>query len=145
MENVVEKVEKKSMLGSHKSTLDEKGRMNVPVKFRDALGDSFIISTRLSKKVKCLRIYTLAEWERFYNRLRSMPMEKFTNVMDVLMPEDVEVKQGRFLVPMELRRHARLEGELIIIGMGDTANIWCREEYDRQSKDKMAQAVVTDL
>jgi len=145
MENKLEKpeklenVEKKEMWGDRDSTIDENnGRMSIPAKFRDALDGGFMIARHVEKDVRCLRIYTKSAWKSFFDRLKDVRQAEKSKIMRKIGAEHVELdKQGRFCVPALLREHAFLEGELLIIGMGDTAEVWSKKEYDKSSADDM--------
>jgi len=147
VENFVENVNKSEkalgkpvLRGHQKSTLDEKGRMNVPSKFREALGEGFVIARHIDSKICCLKIYTESAWGQFNDRLKEIPQEEMSIVKRSIDSQDVEVKSGRFLVPISLRKHANLNGEAVFIGMEDTAELWSKEEFDKCNTDTIADA-----
>ena len=138
MENVKNVVKK--MRGNLKSTLDDKGRMSVPAKFRDTLRGDLVIARHVDKDrdVICLKIYTEDAWEKFDEKLSNIPQAETAKVIRSIDSQDVEMdKQYRILIPQSLRNYAKLEGELIVIGGGYTAEIWNKEEFDRLDTDNM--------
>ncbi|MCL2036261.1 MAG: division/cell wall cluster transcriptional repressor MraZ [Oscillospiraceae bacterium] len=145
MENSVENVEtvaessrnRKPMLISQNSTLDDKGRINIPAKFRDALDGGFVLMKHSDRRVKCLLIFVEDEFERFYAKLKAKPNVHFSQAMRFLQVNRIEPKQGRFVVPPILREYAGLEDELVLIGMGDTAEVWSKSEYEKNDVEEM--------
>lgn len=121
--------------GKYNHTIDTKGRLIVPSKFRDALGDEFVISKGTDG---CLFVYDQDGWNAFEENLRSMPMNK-KEVRQLARfflsgAADVEVdKQGRILIPTELREHAGIEKDVILIGMADKIEIWSKERWEEES------------
>ena len=144
MENYVENVEtsiKAPVLRGHqKSTLDDKGRMNIPSKFRDALGEGFVIARHIDKDALCLKIYTETAWAKFNAKLAEIPQKEMSVVKRSIDSQDVEVKSGRVLVPLSRRKYAHLDGEVVIIGMEDTAELWSKEEFDKHNTENIDNA-----
>ena len=121
------------MFGEHKSALDDKGRMNMPAKLREELGDSFYVSKAINKKAKCLTIYTNEAWERLAEKLKTLPQTKTGDLRRFIFGSAEMIKpdkQGRMLIPKILRDYAGLDGEAVIIGMDDKAELWSREALD---------------
>ena len=123
------------MLGEYKSTLDDKGRLNIPSKFREELGDSFFIAKPLDKAC-CVAIYTTESWNDLVDSIRSRPRDEAYEVKRDIFPSafPVEIKQGRILIPQTLRDYANLEGEAVVIGIDDTAEIWNKSVWDSRKK-----------
>ena len=118
------------MFGKYKHTLDPKGRLFVPAKLREELGSAFYVARSLDP---CLTVYTEEEWQRIVERSKAAPSSKarglrtfFANV--VRCEPD---KQGRFLIPTELRQYAGIRQEVTFIGQGGHAEIWDSEAYDK--------------
>lgn len=119
--------------GYYEHTLDAKGRITIPSKFRDQLGIKIAI---MRGRGGCLELYSLAEWNlvmekykdvdpdediKAYNRMRKL---LFTSSDDNEMD-----KQGRLLVPPALRKHAKLEKEIVVSGAGRHVEVWDKEAF----------------
>lgn len=112
--------------GEYNHTIDAKGRLIVPSKFREQLGDEFVVTKGLDG---CLFVYDNSEWSRFEEKLRALPLtnpnaRKFTRFF-LAGASDCEVdKQGRILLPAVLREFAGLEKEAVLVGVGSRIEIW---------------------
>jgi MraZ protein len=135
--NTDEKTGKKKnlMLVSQNATLDDKGRINIPAKFRSALDEGFRILKHTDDSIKCLLIFTESRWERFHDKLNEKPTIAYTKALRFLQVSEITPKQGRFVVPPMLREYAQLKEELIIIGMGEMAEVWSKSEYEKCNSD----------
>ncbi len=137
--------------GEYRHTLDPKGRAFVPSRFREGLGEKFIVTKGLEK---CLFIYSPAEWESLETKLRALPftdkdVRAFVRFFFAGAAECEADKQGRILLPQNLREYAGLEKDLCIIGVSSRVEIWdsgkweeyCRNENSSpdQVAGKMAQ------
>jgi len=115
------------LIGEYNHTIDAKGRMSVPSKFRNVLGDSFVISKGLDG---CLVIYTDEEWEEFSQKLKELPsMDQASRNLKRFFGSGasrVEIDaHGRVLLPAALIAHAQLEKEVTIVGTADgRAEVW---------------------
>lgn len=118
--------------GEYNHTIDAKGRMIVPSKLRDALGESFVLTKGLDG---CLMAYDIAEWEKFEEKLQALPITN-KNARKLVRhfsagAADVDLDgQGRILVPSNLREYAGLTKEAVFLGMGNRVEIWSRENYE---------------
>ncbi len=120
------------MLGEFKSTLDPKGRMNFPVKLRDELGSSFVISKTIDKQ--CIKVYSKTDWEALVKSIREMPQVKTAGIQRFLFGSAFEIepdKQGRALIPAPLREYAQLKTDIVIVGLEGRAEIWDKESWDK--------------
>ena len=112
--------------------IDAKGRIIVPVKFRESLGDNFIITKGLDN---CLFVYTNEEWQRFEEKLKTLPLTNknartFTRFF-LAGAADVELdKQGRILIPSVLREFASLQKDVVFVGVGSRIEIWSKESWN---------------
>lgn len=119
------------MLGEFKSTLDPKGRMNFPVKLREELGASFVISKTIDRK--CIKVYSRQDWEALIKSMSEMPQAKTAQIQRFLIGGACEIepdKQGRALIPAPLREYAGLKTDIVITGLGGRAEIWDKESWD---------------
>lgn len=118
------------MKGEYQHTLDTKGRLFIPAKLREELGDSFVVTKGLDE---CLFLYPLDAWKALEEKIRQLPMSKSRNLQRFFLSAAADVtvdKQGRIVVPPVLRNHAKLEHDVTIIGVLDRAEIWDRQKWD---------------
>ena len=107
-------------------------RIIVPAKFRESLGDNFIITKGLDN---CLFVYTNEEWQRFEEKLKTLPLTNknartFTRFF-LAGAADVELdKQGRILIPSVLREFASLQKDVVFVGVGSRIEIWSKESWN---------------
>ena len=118
--------EKRMFIGEYSHTIDTKGRLIVPSKFREQLGDEFVVTKGLDG---CLFVYENTEWKSFEEKLRALPLtnanaRKFTRFF-LAGANSCEVdKQGRILIPAVLREFANLEKDVVLVGVGNRIEIW---------------------
>lgn len=125
-------------MGEYSHTIDAKGRVIVPAKFRDALGTEFVVTLGLDG---CLFLYTMEEWQAFSAKLEALPGGKEVRqlkrfFMASAFPCELD-KQGRMLIPQKHREHAGLEKELFFVGMSNKIEIWSKERYEALSFEGM--------
>ena len=114
----------RSVKGEYKHSIDAKGRLAMPAKLREELGDHFTVTKGLDG---CLAIYPEKEWEGLEERIRSLPMSKSRDLQRFFFSAafDAEMDaQGRILLPANLREFAGLSKETTIIGASNHAEIW---------------------
>ena len=119
------------MRGEFKSTLDAKGRMNFPVKLREELGSSFVISKTIGEH--CIKVYPKEDWEALVESISKMPQVKTAGIQRFLFGSAFEVepdKQGRVLIPAPLREYAELKSDIVIVGLEGRAEIWDKQRWD---------------
>lgn len=117
------------LIGEYQHTLDTKGRVNFPIKLRESLGDSFIITKGLDN---CLFVYSQEEWVSLKAKLDALPMSKSRSLQLFFFAGATEVeadKQGRVLIPQVLREYAGLDKDIAIIGASVRAEIWDVQRY----------------
>lgn len=129
-------------IGEYEHNVDVKGRIIMPSKLREDIGDKFIITKGLDG---CLFAYSQNEWENFEEKLKALPLaqKNARNFVRFFLSGAVECeidKQGRFLIPANLREHASLEKEVVIIGVGTRLEIWNREMWKTYSSDENISA-----
>ncbi len=121
------------MRGEYTHVIDEKGRLFIPSKLRNALGCSFVITKGLSK---CLAVYPMSEWDSFEKKISSLPTKQARQLQlfFVAPAQDCELDgQGRVLVPQKLREYAGLAKNLVIVGMTNHIEIWDESEWNNVS------------
>ena len=116
----------KVLLGTHTPKLDEKGRLILPAKFRDELGDGVVITRG---QERCLYVFSSKEFASVHEKIRQAPVtnEEARRYLRVFLSgasDETPDKQGRVLLPQLLREYANLSKELGIIGVGARAEIW---------------------
>jgi MraZ protein len=123
-------------LGEYQHSLDSKGRIIVPSKFREELGASFIATKGLDN---CLFLYPMDEWKTIEAKLRSLPFTR-ADVRSFARfffsgASELEIdKQGRILLPSNLRDYAMIEKDLVIIGVGSRVEIWDNEKWGQYNQ-----------
>lgn len=120
-------------MGEYNHTIDAKSRLIIPSKFREILGDEFVVTKGLDG---CLFVFDNTEWTAFEEKLQKLPsltnpdVRKFVRFF-MAGATTVEVdKQGRILIPTGLRDFAALEKDVVMIGVGSRMEIWSKERYD---------------
>lgn len=119
-------------IGEYQHTIDPKGRVILPAKFRDELGEKFVVTKGLDN---CLFVYPNEEWNNLEQKLRSLPLTSkdaraFVRFFFAGAAECGLDKQGRILLPANLREHASLDKELMIIGVSSRVEIWSKEAWE---------------
>jgi len=125
------------LIGEYQHSIDSKGRLSVPVKFRTELGSSAIVTKGLDK---CLFLYPKGEWEVMAQKLASLPVSSsnaraFARMM-LSGAMEVEIdKQGRALLPGYLREYAGVKGETVMAGVFNRVEIWDKPAWTEYSKN----------
>lgn len=130
-------------IGEYHHTIDEKGRIIIPAKFREELGDNFIITRGIEN---CLFVYSKENWAKITNKLNSLPFTKKDartfNRFFMSGATDVELdKQGRVNISKPLIDYASLIKDCVIIGTGDRLEVWSQESWESffdSTKDSMS-------
>ena len=121
-------------MGEYNHTIDAKGRLIVPAKLREQLGEAFVITNGNNG---CLNIYTEEAWETFLEKLQALPgngdKRKIVRAF-VSKASVVEIdKQGRILIPTALREHAGLNKDVVLAGAIDKIEVWDKGRWDIES------------
>jgi len=121
-------------LGAFVHTIDGKGRLTIPAKFRADLAAGLVITRGIDR---CLAIYPLEEWEQLAGKVSALPMTDrrarafrrlvFANAADV-----VPDKQGRVLIPPRLREYASLDGDVVVTGLDTYIEVWNPDSWDEE-------------
>ena len=133
----------KMFMGEYNHSIDAKGRIIVPAKFRDLLGEHFVVTKGLDG---CLWVFPSDEWDTFYEKLRSLPVTKrdTRNFVRHFMADalDAEIdKQGRILLPANLRKAGNLEKDVVLIGTGPRIEIWDKKAWEESFEDADADEI----
>lgn len=122
-------------MGEYSHTIDVKGRLIVPSKFREKLGEEFVVTKGLDG---CLFVYPNDEWKTFEEKLATLPItnmnaRKFTRFFLAGAATCEVDKQGRILVPSVLREFALLEKDVVLIGVSKRIEIWSKDKWESES------------
>lgn len=119
-------------MGEYAHNIDVKGRLIMPAKFREQLGDHFVITRGLDK---CLFVYPMAEWEKVTEKLQTLPMTKkdaraFSRFFLSGAAECELDKQGRINLPQNLLTYSLIEKETTVVGVSNRIEIWAKSEWE---------------
>ena len=126
--------------GCFEHTIDDKGRLSIPAKFRDALDTTFTPPLMVTRQKECLVAYPQDEWRELETRMSRLPsfdanLKAFRRFFYAPAQECPMDKAGRMLVPPTLRTYANLDRQVVLAGMGRHFEIWCKEVYDAAMDD----------
>lgn len=124
-------------MGEFNHSIDAKGRMIMPAKIREQLGDKCIITVGLDD---CLFVYDQEKWDAIVTTLNKQPTTKASirALKRMIFGKATEAEfdgQGRVLIPTTLRQHAALDKKTVIVGAGDHVEIWSDEKWNTYVDD----------
>lgn len=124
-------------LGEFEHTIDDKGRLTIPAKFRAELAKGVVVTRGLDR---CLFVYPLEEWQKLAGKVSQLPITHpnarmfsrliFSGAAD-LSPD----RQGRVLLPPQLREYAGLDGEAVVIGVSTRLEIWSKPTWTKVRRE----------
>lgn len=119
-------------MGEFHHNIDDKARLVMPSKFREELGDAFVVTRGLEG---CLFVYSKNEWNNLVERLKKLPFTKkdARAFLRFFLSGAIECtldKQGRLMLPSPLVSYANLVKECVVIGVNDRLEIWSKESFD---------------
>jgi MraZ protein len=125
-------------LGEFVHTVDEKGRLTIPAKFRDDLATGLVITRGIDR---CLAIFPLAEWKRLAERVSALPMtdrraRAFRRLVFANASDAIPDKQGRVLIPPRLREYAGVDSEVVLTGLNTYIEAWNPHAWS-QERDRV--------
>lgn len=129
-------------MGEYNHTVDAKGRLIVPSKFREQLGDEFVVTKGLDG---CLFVYENTEWKALEEKLHALPLtnanaRKFSRFFLAGATSCEVDKQGRILLPAVLRDFAGIEKDAVLVGVGSRIEIWAKDRWlEANSYDDMEE------
>ncbi|MGR6836196.1 division/cell wall cluster transcriptional repressor MraZ [Syntrophomonas erecta] len=136
-------------LGEYQHSLDAKGRVTIPSKFREQLTDRFVATKGLDN---CIFLYPLEEWSRIEEKIHSLPFTRsdvrsFARFFFAGASELEIDKQGRTVLPVNLRDYAAIEKDLVIIGVGSRVEIWASAKWESytESAESSYEAIAESL
>lgn len=129
------------LIGEYSHNIDVKGRMIMPARFREILGEWFIVTKGLDN---CLFVYSMQEWEVLENNIKSLPLSKSRKLQrfffagaSVAEPD----KQGRIVIPANLRQYAGLQKDVVVTGASTHVEIWDKERWAEQVEGLTAESI----
>ena len=133
-------------MGEYNHTIDSKGRIIVPAKFREELGEEFVVTLGLDG---CLFLYPDAEWQEFVEKLKTLPGNREARQLQRYFLAGAAVcevdKQGRILIPGRLREHANLEKEVVFVGVLGKIEIWSKDRWDANNDFGDVDAIAENM
>ena len=134
-------------IGEYEHSVDAKGRVIMPAKLREDIGEKFILTKGLDG---CLFAYSQKEWLNFEEKLKTLPLTN-KNARDFVRfflsgAIECEIdKQGRFLIPNNLRTYSKLDKEIVIIGVGTRIEIWNRDVWNKSGETISADEIAENM
>lgn len=133
-------------MGQYEHSIDAKGRIIIPVKYREDLGETFVVTRGLDG---CLFLYPPEEWQTFVEKLQELPSNQNTRkIQRQFLSKAMEVvldKQGRILIPALLRQVAALEKEVVFVGMMNRIEVWDKSRLEAQEVEEDEEALEANL
>ena len=128
-------------MGEYGHNIDRKGRLIMPAKFREELGEHVVVTRGLDG---CLYVYTTEQWMEVYEKLSTLPSTnknaRWYQRMVLSKAAECEMDaQGRILIPSSLTSLAELQKECLIIGMANHLEIWSKERWEAVEQEQMDQ------
>ena len=132
-------------IGTYQHSIDNKGRVIMPVKFREELGESFYITMGINN---CLFVLSKESWDGFLDKLSGQPISNATDISRFFCAGAVEAvpnAQGRVLIPENLRKYADIGKDVTVVGVGSRVEIWSTDRWndylEKQSQDSIMSAM----
>ena len=130
------------LIGEYEHSLDAKGRVIMPAKLREDMGEKFILTKGLDG---CLFGFSQTEWANFEEKLKTLPLtnKNARNFVRFFLSGATECemdKQGRFLVTSNLREYAEMDKEIVVIGVGNRIEMWNKERWLKHNSDENISA-----
>lgn len=126
------------LIGEYEHSIDTKGRLIMPSKLKEDIGEKFVVTKGLDG---CLFVYSQTEWKIFEEKLRAFPLtnKDARALIRFFLAGAMECeidKQGRFLIPSNLREFAGLEKEVVVIGVLNKIEIWSKNKWLQYSEEE---------
>lgn len=143
----MERGEIQLLIGEYEHSIDVKGRLIMPAKLRIDMGEKFILTKGLDG---CLFAFSQNEWLNFETKLKTLPLsdKNARNFVRFFLSGATECeidKQGRFLIPNNLRIAANLEKEAVIIGVGTRLEIWNKQTWQKCDENMSADEIADNM
>lgn len=132
-------------IGTYQHNIDSKSRVIIPAKFREELGETFMLTKGMNN---CLFVLSMEQWQLFQEKIASLPVASGLQLVRFFCAGACEATpnpHGRILVPDNLRKYAQLDKDVTVIGTGNRVEIWNTEKWneylDNQSQENIMQAM----
>ena len=134
------------LMGEYHHNIDDKKRLIIPSKFREEIGDKFVVTRGLDG---CLFVYSLNDWEKIINKLKTLPFTKkdartfmrfFLSAASICEFD----KQGRINLVNSLIEYAEIKKECVIIGVNDRLEIWAVERFNETLSDSESLSLIAE-
>ena len=127
------------LIGEYHHNIDEKGRLIIPAKFREDIGNNFVVTRGLDG---CLFVYSMNEWNKIVDRLKQLPFtKKDARIFSRFFLASATVcefdRQGRINLINSLTLYAGLKKECVIIGVNDRLEIWALDRYNNLMEENL--------
>lgn len=136
-------------LGEYQHSLDNKGRLTLPARFRADLGDAFVATKGMDN---CLFIYPLSEWKVIEQKMRTLPITSsdaraFVRFFLSGASECELDNQGRVVIASNLREYAGIDKDVTVIGVGTRVEVWARDKWEGYAQGASAsyEAIAENL
>lgn len=142
--------------GEYEHTLDQKGRIIIPAKFREIFKENYVERFYVTRGLdQCLFVFVEDTWKTQEKKFRDMPFtksesRKFNRLFFSGATEVICDKQGRILIPDYLKTYAAIQSEVVVIGVSDRIEIWGKEKWqeffnnNKDSFEELAEKLITD-
>lgn len=124
------------LAGMYEQNIDAKGRVNIPSKFRTALGENFIVAFGAVFDENCVNVYPMEEWDAFMQRVYEVDSDSRAMLMRYIQAHSAECtldSQGRVVIPPDIRKDAELTKEIVVVGEHKKVEIWSLERWNKYS------------
>lgn len=128
-------------LGEFSHATDAKGRVFIPAKFREELGETFVITRGLDA---CLCVYPLSEWEKYAAKIEQFPTVQARKIRRFIYSAASDTQldsQGRALIPQTLREYAGIEKDVVVLGLGSYIEIWSQQAWESEKELESSQEI----
>ncbi|MBR1443024.1 MAG: division/cell wall cluster transcriptional repressor MraZ [Firmicutes bacterium] len=128
-------------MGEYQHSLDAKGRIIVPSKFRDELGTCFFVTKGIADTYKCIVVYTSEDWAKINEKLKNassvdMDIAKLARFLFSGASECEPDKNGRITISQALREYAQIQKDVVTIGLSNRIEIWSKENWDKYNSEE---------
>lgn len=131
--------------GTSNQTIDSKGRIILPSKFREELGDTVYVTSGFEN---CVQILSAQQFDRLREQIRALPADKALSLQYILISPATEVSvssQGRVMISQKLREDASLTKDIVVVGMDQRIEIWDKDTFEefieRQKRESVKEAL----
>ncbi len=127
------------LIGEYSHTIDAKSRMIIPAKFRSELGERFVVTKGFDG---CLYGYSIDEWKEIEEKIKTLPLitsKDARNFTRFFFSSAIECEldaQGRILITNNLREHASLIKDVVVIGVSTRIEIWSKEKWEAYNEEQ---------